>query len=344
MKFQKWEAFEKHFEQAFLHHLSPIYLIVSSHPQDRKKILSLMKEQILKKEMAFDARSCVSLQEALAHVQSSSLLNASVLAVVDFEEGMSKDEILLLEQYAKSPLKHSHLIIGAAGGSSLQSLYEKIKKESIMLDLGQEKPWDRQDRLKRFIALCFQKEGKSISSKALDLFFQRLSSDWALLEQEMLKLICYAGARAVITEQDIQEICAEDRMVSTWNWAEQLIWHQPPLLPEEINDTFLFSVIPALRFNLERGLNMSSLIKQGATMQEIAQELSDIKPAKLKLFYESARKKPLSFFKQGLQQLFTLELSAKNSGASSEALLTAFYASLTSKPSLHNEIHTLSAT
>lgn len=341
MKFQKWEVFEKHFEQAFLHHLSPIYLIVSSHLQDRKKILTLMKDKILKKEMSFDTHSCLGLQQALGHLQSGSLLGSALLVLVNLEEVINKEEIALIETYAKNPLKNTHLIIGMPAATSLQTLYEKIKKETILLDLGQEKPWDRQDRLKRSIALCFKQEGKAISSKALESFFQRLTLDWPLLEQEALKLVCFVGERTVINEEDVQSICAEDQMMSVWNWAEQLIWHQPPALPEEGSDAFLFTAIPALRFHLEKGLIIASLIRKKATLQEIAQALPEVKPAKLKLFYESALKKSAAYFKQGLQQLFTLELSAKNNGASSETLLTTFYAFTTTQ--INYEIHSLSS-
>jgi DNA polymerase-3 subunit delta len=264
----------------------------------------------LQKKGASDPKYANKVQEALLHVQSPSLLGGSPICFLDGTDDLSDTELDLLTHYVARPTSFSYLILGASSLKPLANLYDKGKKEIVIFDFSAEKPWQREKRMKKTVAAKFFKEGKTISPALIDLFFEGLPLEAGILEQEVIKLICYVGERKEIKLEDIQAISATCKTKEGWQIADDLVWSGKLLkIDEEVE---LFALIGQIRFYLE----------QGKSLQDISDGYPDISNSVLQKF--SAKPKKTTFFTKGLILLFEFELAAKNSGGDIRILFDIF--------------------
>ncbi|MBS0629963.1 MAG: hypothetical protein JSS30_07075 [Verrucomicrobia bacterium] len=319
MKFQKLEAFEKHIKEAFPHHLSAVYVVVCSQESERKKILSSIT-QLLEKEA--DLKRCHQVKDALGHINGGSLFSGKSAAVLDSVELFLESEIQLLSRYVSSPNPQGQLILGSATGKVITSLYEKGKKEMVILDLTQEKPWEEKQRLQKWLVQTIHAQKKQIAPDAVEALFERLPSDRLYLSQEIEKLICYIGERSGITRADIDAICSSSIDYNFFQIAQQMVWGGLKSVPELNDVSTLLPLIGLLRNQLEMGLKMAVLTKKGATQEEISSAFPRLWPKALQQCVDGARHLGIGYFQRGLIHLFEFELGLKTSAGKPEVLFT----------------------
>lgn len=319
LKFQSVEAFEKHLKEALPQHPSNIYLIVSPQDYERKKWMEDISVALQKKETC-DFKYANKIQEALLHVRIPSLLGGAPIAILDEVDELSDGELELLINYAVQPASFSYLILGASNLKPLNDFYDKGKKELIIFDLSTEKPWQREKRMKKSIAAKAFKEGKTLTPALVDRFFEEFPLEMGILEQELIKLVCYVGDRKEIKLEDLQAICCSSKIKEGWQLADELVWNGKLPNPEEELD--LFALIGQIRFYLEKGLMIASLMERGKSLQEISDGYPEISNSVLQKF--AAKPKKTTFFKKGLISLFEFELAAKNSGGDTRILFDIF--------------------
>jgi DNA polymerase-3 subunit delta len=280
LKFQSVESFEKHLKEAAPLHPSTIYLIVSGQAEERKKWIAMLAEALQKKIFYAGA-----VKEALFHLNSFSLFEKGALVVLD-----PVDDIAALLDYVVKPAPSSYLILGADNLKKYDALYDAGKKEMVVFDFSAEKPWQREKRLKKQIALQAIKAGKTVPPAVIEALFEGAPLDWGILEQEMEKLLSYVGDRKELRVEDVQAVSRGGKAQNSWKIAEALV--RQGILPNPLEEIDLFGLIGQMRFLLEKGL------------------LGEMEPL---------------FAKKGLRALFDLELSAKN-GSSDPHLLLALFA------------------
>lgn len=317
MKFQTVEAFEKHLKEAFPVHPSSIYLVASPHDFERKKWIDEITRFFLKKGEC-DVKIANNVQEALIHLKTVSLFGGIPVATLDRIE---EQDFSGLSTYVAKPSSFSYLILGTASLKQLSDFYDQGKKEIIILDLTLEKPWQREKRMKKQLSAHIVREGKVLSGANLDLLFQQLPLEMGILEQEINKLISYVGDKKEITLDDLRAISCTGKAKEGWQIADDIVWNNK-MITEELEDTVLFGLIGQIRYYLEKGFVIASLVEKGNSLQEIAEQNPDISSSLLEKY--GAKPKKSSFFKKGLKLLFQLELSAKNSVAEPQVLFTIF--------------------
>lgn len=321
MKFQKLEAFEKHIKDSFPDHLSPVYVVLCPNEQERKKILSSLFALF---EKEGDVKKCLSPKEAIEHVNSRSLFAEKTVAIFEREEPLDKEEWELFSQYIGAPHQKSYLVLGVANLKNSGELYKKGKKEIILLDLSEEKPWEEKQRLQKWVVQTFLGAQKQITPDAIEAMFSQLPLDRLLLQQEIDKLLCFVGNRKEIVRKDIETICSTTLEIDSFQIAQQLIWNQGKNIPAVTDLSLLLPLIGQLRYQLELGLKIASFLQQGASPEEIAGQFPQLRPKTMQQGVEGARKKGVSFFKKGLQWLFDLEYGVKTSRGRPEALFILF--------------------
>ena len=313
MKFQAQEAFEKH---ALSGPIAPLYLIGSPDSYERRKIvekLFLTLDQRLGdvQHLSFNAQKD-SIDTVLESLNTKSLFAAISIGWLDEVEKLKADDVKTLKNYFLKPAAFSCLILS---GSSLKQV-EEISG-SVSLDLNQEKPWDKKERLKRWLVSELVKEKKKMHSDALE-YVMRQISDLALLQQEFSKWICAVGAREEITLKDIQALSSFSSNKTLWQLSDELVWEGKRVSGDSVQDpSILFPLIGQLRAQLEIGLKMCVLLEGKG---EIKKYFPQLKPNTLQKCLDGARKRSPAYFKNGLVQLFELEFGLK-SGAGSPALL-----------------------
>ncbi len=334
MKYQSLIAFEKHLEQAAKVHLSHVFLVVSPCSYERKKIVQkiLHAIEIKEKNIQLQTREGTQgpIEDVIDTLNTTSLFTGKQVLYVDGIDKVKKNGLSALANYVGSPSPFSHLILGASSAKSLTEIATKGKKELIICDLSDEKPWDRKDRLKRALVEHAAKAGKRLHGDAVEYLLESVGLNLPSLEQEVEKLITYAIEQRELTLQDVRTLCATEQSQTLWQISEQIAWKEAlPKLEEDLDLSLLLPLVAQLRTQFQNGLSVSVLIERGTPHAEIAHYLPTIKSSTLDKMLPLAKARRSSFFKRALDLLFEMELMAKNSSFEPALILDLFLSKLT---------------
>ena len=122
------------------------------------------------------------------------------------QKSFKKPELEELANYFLKPSSFAYLVIGAMHFKNFEEFYPKVKKELVILDLSDEKPWDKQKRILTELHDRAKERGKKISSDATALLIQYHGNDGAILEQELEKIMTYIGDRSQVEKEDVQTL------------------------------------------------------------------------------------------------------------------------------------------
>jgi len=320
MKFQKLDLLEKNFQPS---HLSSIYVVICPQDGERKKILEGLLEKL---QSLCDAKKCLTIQDAIAHLEGGSLFSGKVASYFDGLDQLVKGEMELLARYARSPNPNAYLLLGSTSVKSTTDLYKIGKKEMVILDLSKEKPWEEKDRHAKWVVASFSKAKKRISPQALATLMQRLPSDRLLLQQEIDKLLCFCADKEEISQKDVEAISSISHEMNLFHLARELVWGQRKTTPNLSDVSFLIPLVSQLRSQMEIGLKMGALLRRKASQEEISKSFPRLFPKALIEAQEGSLRKGEAYFRNGLLDLFELEFGLKTSLARPEVLFTRFCA------------------
>ncbi|MBS0650448.1 MAG: hypothetical protein JSR93_04740 [Verrucomicrobia bacterium] len=333
MKFQSWPAFGKHLNESAPNHLSPIYLIIAPCSYERKKICDMIMAALHKKDPSLAPQHCdaaaASLNEVVDQLNSRSLFGSAPVIICDGLEKLKKSGWEPLLSYAENPSTFSYLILGSSSAKNTADLYQKGKKDLVVLDLSDEKTWDRKARFQRYLIEYALKEGKTLSPDAAQHLLDHIGLDLPSLEQELVKLICYVGDRKAIALNDVEQVCAVEKTVSTWQLSEMIVWEAKPAAPPpNIDLSWLLPFLGQLRYQLQIGLQLAVMNDTHMLPGDMAKQLPQLRGALLDKRLAVAKQKGQRYFRTGLQSLFEVEILAKNSGGSANLLFDLLTAKL----------------
>ena len=124
--------------------------------------------------------------------------------IVIEDSGFFKNGCPELADYLKSPAETTVFLFVESAVDKRKDMYKAVSK--IGLDISCETP-DEQS-LYKWIALKMKAEGKSISTRAIGYFINRVGTDMSNMVHEMEKLTSYCLDRDEVTEKDIDAVCA----------------------------------------------------------------------------------------------------------------------------------------
>jgi DNA polymerase-3 subunit delta len=313
MKLTSLTAFEKHLKEAAQAHLSRVYMVVAAVHFERKKIIEKIKEAVQPDTLThFDATSA-PMEKVVAQLNTLSLLGERPLIILEGFEKLKKGDLEILATYLQKPSPFAYLVLSGASLKGQADLYQKAKKEVIVLDLSEEKPWEKEKRLREYLTQSAKESGKTLGPDLAAQLVTEVGPDLASLDQELFKLVAYVGSRSQITLDDARAICSSYHTLTGWQLAESLVWEERGAVRFPLIDTsFLLSLIGQIRYHLQLGIQICEGFKTGQADK----------------FLHAARKFGPTYFKQGLQALFEMELAAKSSGIAPDLLLEIFTAKL----------------
>lgn len=327
MKFQKIQAFEKHFKEAFPNHLSSIYIVICPDDNERKKILSTLTQKLTDH---CDLKKSPFLTTILDHINSASLFSSKMGGVLDGLELLNKGDIELLLSYVKNPNPKGYLLLGCANTKTVTPVYKEGKKEIVILDLSSEKPWELKERLAQWAHQMIAHQKKSIAPHVLQKFLDRFPPDRMLLTQEIEKLVCYVGERGEITGNDIEAICGFLEETNLFQSARKLVWDRDSTISYSEDLSFVLPFITQVRSQLEMGLKMCTLLHRRGSEQEIKSAFPKAWPKILEQMQRGAKEWGQSYFLKGLSALFEFELAVKTSRAKPRILIPQLLSALAS--------------
>lgn len=289
LKFQTVQAFEKHLSQAFPGHPSPVYLVVSPFDYERRRLMEQAAAAF-----PYSLQKPLNFSLVLELLETRSFFGTALL-FFDGVDKLKKVELEALTKYLERPSSFAYLILGSS--KSCEALYQAGKKELVLLDLTQEKPWEREKRLLAWLVSESRKNQKNLSPEAAHYLLQSVGPDRAFLEQELNKLFCYVGARPEIALKDIQAIGSSDRTETVWQIAEALVWRGVRIPDEFAAD---FGLVAQVRYHLQVGAELS----EGSS--------SLAKSYMVEKYAPIAERHGFSYYRRALLALFELELHLKN--------------------------------
>lgn len=320
MKYQNLKSFQKHLSSAAPHHLCHLYLIAIADDFERTKALDQILSYLNTPPVRISCEKS-SLKDCLDAMQSMNLFGESIV-VLDEVEKLSKKEVGVLVDLLTAA--SGFVLIGAR--SKLSNLFTAVEKEGVVLDLLDEKPWDKEKRLSENLIERAKSAGKRLSPDALALLFERLGIDPALLEGEIDKLICYVGDLPIITRDDILALSPLSRSSTLWQQAEEVIWEGREF--PSVDSTGFHSLIPALRSQLHIGLCLATLIEEKRPSEEWSHFLPKLWPKTLEKRSSQAARLGVTYFRSGLEKLFEVELLSRSQSTQYAALLDLFRAQI----------------
>ncbi|MFZ4100126.1 MAG: hypothetical protein ACOYKZ_07380, partial [Chlamydiia bacterium] len=155
-------------------------------------------------------------------------------------------------------------VIGAAARLHDQSPWRRGE----VVDLTQEKPWDREGRLARSLSEQAHQLGKVLPADLAVALIRRLGPEHPALEQELAKICLYAGQRHQIQEADLFAVTEVAHQETGWQLGEAVLAHdlgRALQLADHLlvaHDQPMGNLLGQLRYQMEQGLALLQLQKE----------------------------------------------------------------------------------
>jgi DNA polymerase-3 subunit delta len=335
MKFQQWIQLQKFMKSSFSAGQGPrVYLVVHRQREERK---NLLVEKIAQ-EISLFSRGATS-----RFLEADQIEWKDVHTTLCTPSLFGEEEIVIWDgvkeipssyaEYVLSPSKQAFFLVGMEAipkGNGLLDLYKQTKQSFVLLDLSEEKPWEKQKRVQQEIVQLIKDAGKRMSPDALSLFFSSCGFEVLVLESELAKLFCYVGDRKEIGEKDVLAIVSKSSVATGWQVAEALVWGKTiPFSEASIDVTFLLGFLGQVRFYLQQGRQIGCYLEQNRVQDEILKAMPSLKSAQLQKIKEKLQGRRMEYFDQALLELYEMELLAKNSHLSPSSLFDLVQIKLT---------------
>ena len=321
MKFQQLLAIQKHIEVSFSLKQPPrSFLVVHPEKGERKRLLEKIAEKI--GSLSQGTPSFYEPEEwgkAYEILMSPSFFCKNEILVLDGIKTFSQDMERSLLSYILQPSPHVFLLLGGEPSKAMPPFYDKTKKELVFLDMGEEKPWEKEKRVQQELLIRIKEEGKSITPGALHLLLQSGSGDAQTVESELVKIFCFIGDKKVIVEKDVEEIATPHLDEMSWQQAERFIWegHLSFSYPDL---SFVILFIGQIRFLLNQARQVLWCQEQKKEAQEIC-KLANVKPFVLQKLQDRVRRYPSAYFEKALGLVYEIEKESKGGSLSAPFLL-----------------------
>lgn len=295
----------------------PIYLLIVPNLDERRKSIDLIK----KNEERFYFAS-EEYPQAVLEMQSMSLFSQNKTVIIDGVDSLSKEEIKGLIALISKGVNEVTLILGAQGKKGILELIKLVDKNGAIFDLSSEKPWDKD---KRFVSSLQKKafeKGKGLSSQCVFTLFERVGKDYSILEKEVEKLICFIGEKKNIEPADIQQISSSTDLDTVWKIATEVVWENRFEKNKKIDPNFFYALVAALRSEYRIGYKICNLLSRGE--KDLSSFFPRVWPKALEKKRVASLQKGVSYFQNGLKQLFAIELKAKDNVSCYSALIQTY--------------------
>lgn len=332
MKYNNLRAFEKHLSDSAPSHFAQVYLVVSKDAFQRKQSIDVLIRLLSSSSsvhglnvQSFEAHD-TPIDKVLTELHSFSFFRGNNLVVLQNLDKASKPFQEKLEISLGVTSKPSAtLILTASALSAATKLYKKIEKVGVILDIPEEKQWNKEKSQQEWLMTMAVQKGKTFSAQACQKLIKRIGTDSSDLYQELEKLICYTGERKDITEKDVQEICSINNTETIWQLSEAIFRRDSNsalrISKGLLEDDLPFVVlVRQLRSQFQTEFKISSLLGQGATPKDIGEHFPKLPPFVIDKHIQQAQSYGLPNLRKGIVKIDEIELKFKNSSGGDDIL------------------------
>lgn len=261
MKYSQFRAFEKHLQSAAPDRFSPVYCFIGKDSQERALAFDTLKKSLnIKEVIRYESEGE---KEFLRDLDTPSLFQEKRLLYFHIGEKVSKTLKI-------GPIPPSTFVVFSAESiSPKSSFYQAVEKAGVILEMGEEKPWEKEKVLAEWLLDKASKEGKTLSSDAVNLLVRGCAPSLAVLYQEWEKLLIYSGDQKTIQAKDVEAICVLNPLDSSWALGEAILQKNAKLALEagcRVLDQgqAIFALLRQLRHQMMTALQLASAKESGS--------------------------------------------------------------------------------
>ena len=330
MRYHTLSALEKHLAQASFETQGNLFGILAEDSLERwlirDKICSFLKKkfpEVVLQELDLQQSS---LQELLQEMDSVDLFASQKIYVLKSLEKLSKEQLDFFIKKLPSTQCFGVIFEGWDGKVETK-LYEKLKKQMVVLDLSKEKPWDKKTRLISWLEAFAAKEKKTLQKEAAEILYERCQKQFSWMYQELEKLLCFAKDSAHISVKDLHQVCGLEADVNTYVLCEGIIFGGQEGIKNALNwqldSQDFFSLLGQLRFQLHIGMKLTDFLKRGLPIEEFEGSFVYNIQKNLPKYIKACQNLSRDFFFKGLVLLCEYERRAKSQSIEYQALFTS---------------------
>jgi DNA polymerase-3 subunit delta len=331
MKYSNLRAFEKHLEGTTAHHFADLYAILSKDDFERKSAVDLLIQFLFTGQKNPQAALKVveaentDIEGMLMELNAFSLLSEKRAVLINHADKLPKASCEKLEAYFLNPNRTICLILVAPSILATTNFYKKIEKAGVILELGDEKPWEKEKTLIDWAASKVATEGKQIEPQALQYLVKHVGNDQGLLHQELEKLFCYRSEHQILTFQDVMTICTSVNIENIWQLGEAIFRREgaaalqicKALLEE---GTPFLTLLRQIRNQFQTEYQVCSILSKGGTKSDVARQFPYMKGHIIERPLQNAQSYGMERFKRGMLKIDETEGAVKSSTADPDLL------------------------
>ena len=109
-----------------------------------------------------------------------------------------------MAEYLSNPSETTFFVFTETEVDKRSKLYKAVQAKGYAAEFTAQD----ENVLKRWVAATLAKEGKKITENTVQLFLSKTGTDMENIRTELEKLICYCMDRNIVTDRDVEDICA----------------------------------------------------------------------------------------------------------------------------------------
>lgn len=223
MRYTQFNAFEKHLHSATPANLCPLYALLVKDPAERVWIFDQLKGQLDPLNITVYAPDLAGVRQLIEDLFSLSLFSGKTLFHIPDCEKLPKEAQGLLEKKLSALSSATPLVLSGESLVRQGAFFKAIEKQGVILDSGEEKPWEKERSLAEWVVERARREGYSIDSSAVNALARGVQGNLGLLAAEWEKLKTFAGESSVLSHKDVQAICHLTLQDSNWALGEAIL-------------------------------------------------------------------------------------------------------------------------
>lgn len=319
---------------------APVFLLVSSEHYPRKEAEELLINTFVPKGISHDLALTVLSGEGLApaqladELQMMSMFCPRRLCIVHDADALNSAAVEVIIPYCDKPNPAVTLVLSMESINRSTTLYKRLEKAGMVLDIAEEKAWQKEKVLEGWLAEKGREAKKQIAPDALKALLRFLGTDQQLLDNELEKLVCYTGDRTTITVQDVQAVCVRMPLETVWQLGEAVFTRNSANALRVMrdllsNDNPLLTLLRQLRSQFQTEFKVCSILAGGGHRDEVSRMFPYMNGNILERHIQMASSYGMEAFKNGLLAIDAAELKVKNSGADHDLIADQLMVTLT---------------
>lgn len=187
--------------------LKNLYLLYGEEAYLRRQYKDRLKSAIIGDDTMnyhyFEGKD-VSVGEVIDLAETMPFFSDKRLIVLE-NSGLFKSSGEQLAEYLTNQAESTTFLLVEQEVDKRSKLYKTVQSKGTVTEFAVQD----EATLKRWVMGMMKKEGKQISSAALEYFLEKTGTDMENIRKEAEKLFCYCMDKEVITAEDIEEICTK---------------------------------------------------------------------------------------------------------------------------------------